>query len=247
MGHLYGLIGYPLGHSFSASYFGEKFLREGIVARYENFPLARIEDFPALLMRAKELKGLNVTIPHKQAVLNYLDELDDIARSVGAVNTIRISDGRLSGFNTDVAGFRNSLRPLLRPWHTRALVLGTGGSSRAVLYVLNELGIDVVRVSRQPGPDVMTYEGLTPGTIGETFLIINTTPLGMHPDTGTCAPIPYGEIGPRHLLFDLVYNPAETRFLKQGRERGAATCNGYQMLVGQAEAAWQIWQGAGLP
>lgn len=243
---LFGLIGYPLSHSFSRRYFSDKFAKEGIQdAAYELFPLPNITAFPDLLADHPNLVGLNVTIPYKQAVLPYLDALDAGAEAVGAVNTIKIEQGQLTGYNTDVAGFERSLQQLLRRKDRRperALVLGTGGASLAVIYVLGQLGIAYQLVSRQAAADRITYEELSTKDVRRHRLIINTTPLGMSPNVDTFPPIPYEGIGNEHLLFDLVYNPEVTAFLRKGGERGAAISNGLNMLYGQAEKAWEIWQ-----
>ncbi|QEC51521.1 shikimate dehydrogenase [Anseongella ginsenosidimutans] len=242
MKQLLGLIGYPLSHSFSKEYFRRKFEQEGISGyTYELFPLEKITSLPALLEQHPQLAGLNVTIPHKVAVLPYLQHLDETAAAIGAVNTIKISNGILSGYNTDAWGFSASLRPLLQPWHKKALILGTGGASKAVLHVLRSLGIDPLFVSRQPGNGQITYSQLDGAFIRDYPLIINTTPLGTFPDTESCPEILYNELSERNLLYDLVYNPAETLFLKKGKERGAAAINGMEMLRLQAEKAWEIW------
>jgi len=237
----FGIIGYPLGHSFSPAWFTRKFAALGIDATYEAFPLADISGLPGLLVSRPLLRGLSVTIPHKKSVIPYLYGMDDAAREIGAVNCIDIRNGHLKGYNTDVTGFRLSLQPLLRPWHSRALVLGTGGSSRAVAWVLDHLGIPYQNVSRTPGQRTLTYEELTEEMIGEHLVIVNTTPVGQFPLADACPSIPYSGIGSRHLLFDLVYNPAETKFLLLGKERGATVQNGLEMLHLQAEAAWDIW------
>ncbi len=243
----FGLIGYPLGHSFSRSYFSKKFEQEGLRAEYLNFPLESISDFPALLNAEAGLQGLNVTIPYKESIRPYLHHLDELARKVGAVNTIHFSykeEGRgpvLTGYNTDLIGFANALKPLLRNWHTAALVLGSGGAAKAVIHVLGEWQIDWKLVSRRRGSDRLSYAELSRDLIRDYPLIINTSPLGMHPNTRSCPRIPYEGLGARHLLFDLVYNPSETLFMKKGLERGATVSNGYCMLVEQAEAAWRIW------
>lgn len=241
----YGLIGYPLGHSFSVAYFSEKFTREGIDASYRNFPLRRIGEFEILLKQEPDLYGLNVTVPYKQAVIPYLDALSQTARAVQAVNTIcfcrREAQRALTGHNTDVIGFEKSLRKHLKKHHTSALVLGTGGSSGAVTYVLENLGIEYLRVSRQAGEKRVTYGELDPAMVADSALIINCTPLGMHPETDACPDLPYQAITRKHLLFDLIYNPAKTRFLARGEAQGAAIVNGHEMLVSQAEAAWEIW------
>lgn len=239
----YGLIGYPLTHSFSEQYFAEKFSREGITdSSYKLFELSDIGQFPALLASQPDLKGLNVTIPYKEAVISFLDELDEETARIGAVNVIRIEGGRTKGFNSDYQGFKKSLENFLGAagW-VQALVLGTGGASKAVNAALRHLQIPYQVVSRQPGQGLITYADLSPDLLEAYSLIINTTPLGTYPNTETCPDLPYQALGPQHFLFDLVYNPAETVFLRKGREAGAKTQNGYEMLVLQAEAAWQIW------
>ncbi|ASZ11368.1 shikimate dehydrogenase [Chitinophaga pendula] len=239
---VYGLIGYPLGHSFSKGFFADKFAREGISGCvYENFPLADISAFPALLADQPALCGLNVTIPHKEVVIPYLDELSDAARHIGAVNCIKITEGRKTGYNTDVIGFSRSLTPLLQPHHTQALVLGTGGAAKAVLYALQQLSIGYTVVSRQAGNHTIDYTAVDAALLETHTLIINTTPLGMYPKVETAPELPYAALGSRHLLYDLVYNPAMTRFLEYGAAQGAATKNGHEMLVLQAEASWEIW------
>ena len=245
----FGLIGYPLGHSFSKGYFIEKFIREDRPdSVYENFPLDSAGGLPELIASHPDLQGLNVTIPHKQAVLSCLDELDQQAAQIGAVNCIKItrSGGKihLKGYNTDAWGFGRSLAEMLGKERPDALVLGTGGASKAVAYVLKQLGIRFRFVSRTgDGEAILSYEGLTPETIARTRLIVNTTPLGTYPDTGAMPAIPYDGIGRGHFLHDLVYNPSETAFLREGRVREAAVKNGYAMLVGQAERSWEIWNG----
>ncbi len=237
----YGIIGYPLTHSFSPDYFSEKFSRERIHARYRKFELESVHDFPALLQSYPDLKGLNVTLPHKTDVIPYLDLLDEDAAAIGAVNCIDIKQGKLKGYNTDVTGFEKSLIPLLRPQHSKALILGTGGGALAVAYVLRRLGIPYRFVSRNQKGNVITYAGLEKELIGTHTLIVNTTPAGMYPHTGACPSIPYEFLTPVHLLYDLIYNPAETKFLSQGKEQGAAAKNGLEMLCLQAEASWEIW------
>ncbi len=242
----YGLIGYPLSHSFSKRYFTEKFEKEGIGdAEYENYPLESIGELPELVRAEPALAGLNVTIPYKEKVIPFLDSLAGDASAVGAVNTIRISRSggiRLTGYNTDVWGFETTLRPLLKPWHTFALVLGTGGAAKAVGYVLKKLGMEVWFVSRHPrGDRAIRYNELTGLMLQKIKLIVNTTPLGMAPHTDTCPDIPYRYLTSEHLLYDLVYNPEETLFMKLGKERKATVVNGMQMLVQQAERSWQIW------
>ncbi len=241
----YGLIGYPLGHSFSVPYFQKKFEENGIDAVYENFPIEDIARFTSLIEDEGELEGLNVTVPYKEQVIPYLDVLSKTARQIRAVNTIRVCrrDGRVAliGHNTDVIGFQRSLKEHLKDHHKSALVLGSGGSSKAVLFVLEELGIKFRVVSRNQGEGLSTYGDLTADIIKDTPLIINTTPLGMHPQMDTFPDIPYAAITSDHLLFDLVYNPSETRFLALGKEQGAAIVNGYDMLVYQAEGSWDRW------
>jgi len=245
---LFGLIGYPLGHSFSASYFNRKFQEEGIDARYLNFPLEQLGEFRNLVEGEPELAGLNVTVPYKQMILPYLDRLNGAAEDILAVNTItfRRNGDRLLllGDNTDVIGFRRSLEEHLQTGHTEALVLGTGGASRAVLYVLEQLGIPWTVVSRNPGDRRITYSQVDEARIDRSTLIINTTPLGMHPREDTFPDLPYSAMGPGHLLFDLVYNPEKTVFLARGEAYGARIVNGYDMLIYQAEASWDIWNAA---
>lgn len=241
---LYGLIGYPLGHSFSKIFFTEKFAREGIAgARYELFPLPDIANFPALLAEKPDLRGLNVTIPHKQAVIPFLDELAETARAVGAVNCIAFRNGRLIGHNTDVFGFEMSLRNTDRTDFGQAIVLGTGGAAKAVHFVLDKMGVPFLSVSRQPrGADEIGYDHLNQLNFNDFRLLINTTPLGMAPNVDACPPLPFERLGAAHLVFDLVYNPPETLLLRKAKLRGAATLNGLEMLHLQAERAWDIWQ-----
>ena len=243
---LFGLIGYPLHHAFSGRYFANKFERERINdCRYALFPLPRIEDLPSLLINHPSLEGLNVTIPYKKAVKNYLDTVEGEAYQIGAVNTVKIypkgKDRILKGFNTDVYGFRVSLEPLIDSIHENALVLGTGGASLAVTHVLDKLGISYWIVSRKPGADKISYEALTKELISKCKLIINTTPIGTYPAIHEYPPIPYEGIGSDHLLYDLVYNPSETAYLSIGKEKGAVTKNGLEMLEQQAEKSWEIW------
>ena len=253
---LYGLTGFPLSHSFSEKYFTEKFRAGNITdATYKLFPLEKIEDLPALIAANPDLRGLNVTIPYKEAVLPYLDELDETAKAVGAVNTIKISHltshvSRLIGYNTDVYGFRQSLKPFLTSQHERALILGTGGASKAVEYVLKQIGVECIFVSRKKkeiaGKTVLAYEALNPYVINACKLIVNSTPLGMFPNVDEFPSLPYPSLTSSHLLYDLVYNPAETEFLRRGKQHGAQTMNGMDMLKMQAEKAWEIWNaGAG--
>jgi len=239
---LYGLIGYPLTHSFSAKYFTEKFSELGLADhRYELFPIPAIGEVKALL-QTPGLRGLNVTIPYKQQVLPYLDDTSNLPAGLNACNCIRIHNGKATGFNTDVTGFELSLTTQLQPMHNKALVLGNGGATEAVTYVLRKKNIDYRVVSRvlREGSDI-TYNDLDAAMVGNHPLIINTTPLGMYPNIDTCPAIPYEGITRRHYLFDLTYNPAKTLFLQKGEERGAAVKNGADMLVIQAEESWKIW------
>jgi shikimate dehydrogenase len=237
----FGLIGYPLSHSFSRRYFTEKFSKEGIDASYENFPLENIGELPSLIETHPALEGLNVTIPHKQSVIASLDSMSDVVKEIGACNCIRIRNAKREGFNTDVIGFETSLNAHLSPIHRKALVLGTGGASKAVCFVLNKKSIPFLQVSRNRSAGVISYEDITPSLVEEHLLIINTTPLGMYPDIHHCPDLPYDAIGESHYLFDLVYNPSMTLFLQKGKENGAIIENGYSMLELQAEESWMIW------
>jgi len=244
---LYGLIGFPLSHSFSEKYFNNKFEHENIPeTEYKLFPLANIHDLPSLIEAHPELSGLNVTIPYKEQVINFLDEIDREAKLVGAVNTIKIHKKnntiRLTGYNTDVIGFENCILPHLKPHIKRALILGTGGGAKAVIFVLRKLGISFQEVTRRPlKANQISYWMINPDLIKSHPLIINTTPLGMYPNIDGYADIPYHHIGNEHIMVDLIYNPPQTRFLKFGEERGAKTINGLKMLQEQAEGAWAIW------
>ena len=244
----YGLIGYPLGHSFSRGYFNEKFKAEGIDAEYLNFEIPSIIEFNQVIEENPDLCGLNVTIPYKEQVINYLDELAPDARQIGAVNVIQIirqSKGKvkLVGHNSDVIGFTQSIEPLLKPSHRKALILGTGGASKAVRHGLASLGIEPTYVSRTPkDPTFLTYEQLTPEVMASHTVIVNTTPVGMYPKVDHCPDIPYDLLTPDHLLYDLIYNPDETLFMKRGKAQGATVKNGLEMLLLQAFAAWEIWQ-----
>ena len=238
----YGLIGYPLGHSFSKKYFTEKFLREGIEnSVYELFPIEHIEALPDLIQSQPHLCGLNVTIPYKEQVLPYLDALSDAVKEIGACNCIAFHNEKLTGYNTDVIGFEQSLRPLLLPHHTNALILGTGGAAKAVAFVLRKLKIDFCYVSRKQSEGVLSYEDVTDEVIKTCKLIINTTPLGMQPNTESKPSLPYKAISEQHLCYDLVYNPSRTAFLVLAEQQGAAIKNGLEMLELQAEAGWTIW------
>lgn len=235
----YGLIGYPLSHSFSPAYFNNKFATENIDALYDAYAMPSVEDLRTLLKEHPQLKGLNVTIPYKEQVLPLLHDIDTAARDIGAVNCIDIRDGKLIGYNTDYIGFAESLQPLLQVQHTHALVLGTGGAAKAVIYALKQIGIEYKIVSRT-GRD-MQYADVDQEILHKYKLIINTTPLGMYPKTDTAPEIPYQHLGKEHLLYDLVYNPEETLFLQKAKQQEASIKNGYEMLILQAEAAWQIW------
>jgi len=245
----FGLIGYPLGHSFSPAYFAAKFSREGIPdAVYEAFPLERTADFPALLEKYPDMAGLNVTIPHKEAIIPYLDGLSAEAGEAGAVNTIAFEqrEGKrvLTGYNTDIVGFSQTLAPHIDSYHHTALIFGTGGAAKAVAYVLRKMGIDYYFISRgeedRPGR-ILPYSSLKPEHIRSVKLLINTTPLGQYPDVDSCVPIAYEMIGHMHVLYDLVYNPEMSLFLQKGQEAGATVINGAAMLKAQAEASWKIW------
>lgn len=239
---LFGLIGYPLGHSFSEKYFTRKFRELHFTdCRYELFPLSAITGLPALLAAHPELEGLNITIPYKKAVMEYLTA-SQIPEGLNACNCIKIRNGQLTGYNTDVLGFGKSLLPLLNSGHKRALVLGNGGAAESVMFVLKERGIPFEVVSRKLHEgSTLTYADLTPAIIRTHTLIINTTPAGTFPDTDSCPDIQYEAITSQHLLYDLVYNPPLTKFLLLGKERGAQVKNGEEMLVIQAEESWAYW------
>ncbi|MEX6687929.1 shikimate dehydrogenase [Danxiaibacter flavus] len=238
----YGLIGYPLGHSFSQKYFTEKFLQEGIEnVSFENFSIPSIEDLDDVLLNNPDLKGLAVTIPYKKQVMDYLDETDAAVKQIGACNCITIRNGKLTGYNTDIIGFEQSFIRHLQPHHKQALILGTGGAALAIEYVLNKLSIPFQYVSRRQQDNTITYSSITESIIDNHKIIINCTPLGTYPEVNECPPLPYEFLTERHYLYDLVYNPPLTRFLKEGAERGAVIQNGYDMLVLQAEANWEIW------
>jgi shikimate dehydrogenase len=236
----FGLIGKSLGHSFSQTYFQEKFQNEGLKDYdYQLFEIPHISTFQEVIKLFPKLCGLNVTIPYKTEVMRYLDLLDEKAKIIGAVNTIEfLPNGKLKGWNTDYIGFRTSILPLLKPQHEKALVFGSGGASKAVQAVLNDLGIDFLVVSRDGGPG---YEDVDAELLQSHKLLINCTPLGTLPNTAHCVDIPYEALTPSHLLFDLVYNPEETLFMAKGKEQGATVKNGLEMLHKQAEAAWEIW------
>lgn len=238
----YALIGRNISYSFSRGYFSQKFLNENIEAAYINFDISSLEELPKQMALYPNLKGMNVTIPYKETIIPLLDQIDEIAQEIGAVNTIKVlSKGKLKGYNTDYYGFWKSLQPLLQSHHTKAFILGTGGASKAVAFALRKEGIDYRFVSRTPKIGEFSYSELTASLLNEYTLIINCTPLGTSPNIEQFPPIPYEFLTKRHLLFDLIYNPAKTSFLAKGEARGTSVCNGHQMLVFQAEAAWQIW------
>ena len=238
-----GLIGFPLEHSFSQTYFSEKFFREGRKdCSYETFAIENISLLPSLLQKHPELSGLNVTIPYKERVIRYLNTMTEEAKMLGAVNTIKIENGILRGFNTDVFGFMHSLKPLLKEQHRKALVLGTGGAAKAVAYVLTQLKIEYQLVSRSLGDKrELSYQTLSEDIVEEHKLIVNTTPLGMQPDVLSFPDIPYEALSSKHLLYDLVYNPEKSIFLIKGQQQGAEIKNGLEMLYLQAEKSWEIW------
>ena len=240
----FGLIGMPLAQSFSKKYFTAKFENEGIDACYELFELQDIAEFTALKEHG-DLSGMNVTIPYKEKVIPYLDELDNTAAEIGAVNVIQFTrhEGivKLKGYNSDAIGFDTSFSPFLKPFHRKALILGTGGASKAIDYVLRKKGIETTFVSRTPKPGMLTYSQLTQEILADHPVIVNSTPVGTFPKSDACPAIPYEFLTVNHLLFDVVYNPAETLFLKNGRAQGATGINGEAMLIGQAVAAWEIW------
>ncbi len=247
---LYGLIGHPLGHSFSQGYFNTKFTGEGINAEYLNFEIPTITDLPEIIASHPTLRGLNVTIPYKQAVIPYLDDIDPTARAIGAVNVIRITRDtsghvRLKGFNSDIIGFSDSISPLLsNKEHTQALILGTGGASHAVMAGLTRLGINGTLVSRSPRPGVITYADLDEEVMATHTVIVNTTPLGMYPHVDACPDIPYRLVSDSHVCFDLLYNPDVTLFMQRCAEQGATVKNGLEMLLLQAFASWEMWHRA---
>jgi shikimate dehydrogenase len=243
----YGLIGYPLGHSFSIGYFNEKFEDEGIDARYINFEIPTIEHLREVLDSTPDLKGLNVTIPYKEKVIEYLDSVSPEARAIGAVNVIRVTHkGKktlLKGFNSDVIGFTQSIEPMLEKCHKKALILGTGGASKAIDYGLRSLGLETVFVSRYERPGTVQYDKLKPEDVKEYNVIVNCTPLGMYPKTEECPLLPYEAMDSNNLLYDLIYNPDETMFMKMGKKYGATVKNGLEMLLLQAFASWEFWNG----
>lgn len=239
---LFGLLGYPLTHSFSQKYFAEKFQKLGITnASYENFSIPDIQELTFILDSKKNLEGFNITIPYKKAVIDFLDELSEPVKKMGACNCVKIVEGKLKGFNTDTVGFQKSLQQFLKPNHQKALILGTGGASAAVEYVFQQLHISYQFVSRTESSAAISYKDLNKEILDSHHLIINTTPLGMFPNVDACPEIPFKFITEQHHLFDLIYNPTETQFLSLGKQRGASIQNGYEMLILQAEESWRIW------
>jgi shikimate dehydrogenase len=242
----YGRFGYPLGHSFSISYFNQRFQDEGIDAVCENYEIPNIDALPEVLGSNPELKGLNVTIPYKEKVIPFLDSIAPEARAIGAVNVIRVTHRgdktELKGYNSDVIGFTKSIEPMLdKKWHQKALILGTGGASKAIDYGLRSLGLETVFVSRYERPDTIQYQSITPEVVKEYNVIVNCTPLGMYPKTEVCPDLPYEAMDSHTILYDLIYNPDETLFMKRGAEYGANVKNGLEMLLLQAFASWEFW------
>lgn len=242
----YGLIGFPLSHSFSKGFFNEKFSSEHIDASYQNFEIPSISQFHSVIVENPDLNGLNVTIPYKEQIIPYLDELDETASEIGAVNVIKFFRTRqglkLKGYNSDVIGFSRSIAEYILPHHKKALILGTGGASKAVAYSLKKLGLEYKFVARTPIWGQLSYSDLNESLFQEYTVIVNTTPLGMYPKIDACPDIPYQFISDKHLMYDLLYNPNETKFMKLGKEQGAVVLNGLEMLLLQAFAAWEIWQ-----
>jgi shikimate dehydrogenase len=240
----FGLLGRNISYSFSKGYFTEKFFKDKLFdgCTYENFDIPEISAFPDILKNTPNLKGLNVTIPYKEAVIPYLDKLSKKATEIGAVNTIKFTkNGKLKGYNTDYYGFKKSLEPLLQDHHKKALILGTGGASKGVAYALQELGIPYAFVSREAKEGVIDYERINVTTFENYQIIINSTPVGTSPNTNAFPLLPYELFTDKHIAYDLIYNPAETQFLQKAKARGAITKNGQDMLIFQAEKAWQIW------
>lgn len=243
--NLFGLIGFPLGHSFSKAYFNNKFQTEGLGdCFFELFPLESIDFFPSLLQENKSLKGIAVTIPYKESVIPYLQSVTDEAKQIGAVNCIQFLPEGLRGHNTDVVGFERSFTPRLRPHHTKALILGTGGASKAVQYVLKQLNMEYLLVSRSAGANTISYDAIDEKVLKQYTVIINCSPVGMSPSEDEAPAIPYELITQHHYLFDMIYKPAETKFLQEGKKRGATIKNGHDMLLIQAEENWKIWSRA---
>lgn len=239
---LFGLIGYPLTHSFSKKYFSEKFEKEELHdCRYENFEIETIDVLPQITLYKEDLEGLNITIPYKERVLKFLDECNELVQQTGACNCISIRNGKMIGHNTDVIAFERSILQKLQPHHKTALILGTGGAAKAIEFVLKKLGISYEFVSRNPSADQLSYNQVDHSVIQTHYLIVNTTPVGLYPNISDAPPLPYEALSSNHFLFDLIYNPEKTLFLQNGEERGAIIQNGYDMLVYQAEESWKIW------
>lgn len=242
----YGLIGYPLKHSFSIGFFNEKFKSENIDAEYINFEIPSIDRLPEILEENPELKGFNITIPYKEKIIPYLDQIDKDALAIGAINVVKVvrqkNKSKLIGFNSDIIGFTQSIEPLLEETHQKALILGTGGAAKAIFQGLKNLGIESKFVSRQKQSGMLTYEELTPEIMEEYKVIVNCTPVGMYPNVDTCPDIPYEHLTPNHLLYDLLYNPDITLFMRKGARQGAIVKNGLEMLLLQAFATWDIWK-----
>jgi shikimate dehydrogenase len=242
----YGLIGYPLGHSSSKDFFNLKFQAENIDAEYINFQIAHIKELKNVLRENPALCGMNVTLPYKTQVMPLLNDIDKDARLIGAVNVIKFIKGRfgklkLKGFNSDITGFKKSIEPLLDETHLKALILGTGGASKAIFHGLKQLGVSPLFVSRTEKDFCITYDEITPVIMEQYTVIVNATPLGMHPKVDPCPALPYELLTPHHLLYDLIYNPNETTFLRKGKEQGCTVKNGLEMLLLQASDSWEIW------
>ncbi|QLG44124.1 shikimate dehydrogenase family protein [Costertonia aggregata] len=238
----FGLIGKNISYSFSKGYFTEKFQKMGLEDHsYENFDFQEIDEFKEVIAANKNIKGFNVTIPYKEEIIPFLSELDEKASTIGAVNTIKVVENRLVGYNTDAFGFQKSIEPFLKKHHKKALILGTGGASKAIAFVFDELGIDYTFVSRSPEKHQFSYDNLNEAILKEYTVLVNCSPLGTFPKVSEKPSIPYKYIRSTHLLFDLIYNPEKTAFLLAGEEKGATICNGFRMLQLQAEKAWEIW------
>lgn len=241
----YGLIGYPLGHSFSKNYFNEKFENENIDAEYINFEIPTIDALPEVLATNPELRGLNVTIPYKEKVISFLDSVSPEARAIGAINVIKVehkgNETILKGYNSDVIGFTKSIAPLLKRHNKKALILGTGGASKAIDYGLKSLGLETVKVSRYERPGTIQYSKITPEIIKEYNVIVNCTPCGMYPNIEECPELPYEAMTEKNILYELIYNPDQTKFMKLGAKQGATVKNGLEMLLLQAFASWEFW------
>ena len=243
----YGLIGFPLGHSFSKIFFNKKFSSEGINAEYVNFEIGNVKELKTVLRENPDLCGLNVTLPYKMDVIPLLDSITDNARNIGAVNVIKFKKSRfgklhLEGHNSDISGFKQSIEPMLNETNRKALILGTGGASKAIFHGLKQLGIESVFVSRTRNGSCITYDELTQSLMEDYTVIVNTTPLGMFPKTDFCPDIPYKYLTSNHIIYDLIYNPDETLFMKKGKEYGAVVKNGLEMLLLQAFISWEIWE-----